>query len=80
MPLALQNRALFEREKKGKKGPDKGRKRGSQQRAGGKKGKKGRVKTDQSTKIFPAKSKRGLEEGDGTENVINCRDFCRKLS
>ena len=29
---------------------------------------------------FPAKSKRGREEGDGTENVINCRDVCRKLS
>ena len=28
----------------------------------------------------PAKSKRGREEGDGTENVINCRDVCRKLS
>ena len=27
----------------------------------------------------PAKSKRGREEGDGTENVINCRDVCRKL-
>ena len=26
------------------------------------------------------KSKRGREEGDGTENVINCRDVCRKLS
>ena len=23
---------------------------------------------------------RGREEGDGTENVINCRDVCRKLS
>ena len=29
---------------------------------------------------LPAKSKRGREEGDGTENVINCRDVCRKLS
>ena len=29
---------------------------------------------------YPAKSKRGREEGDGTENVINCRDVCRKLS
>ena len=29
---------------------------------------------------LPAKSKRGWEEGDGTENVINCRDVCRKLS
>ena len=28
----------------------------------------------------PAKSKRGREEGDRTENVINCRDVCRKLS
>ena len=28
----------------------------------------------------PVKSKRGREEGDGTENVINCRDACRKLS
>ena len=28
---------------------------------------------------MPAKSKRGREEGDGTENVINCRDFCRSL-
>ena len=28
----------------------------------------------------PAKSKRGREEGDGTENVINCRDACRKVS
>ena len=28
----------------------------------------------------PAKSKRGREEGDGTENVINCRDVCHKLS
>ena len=28
---------------------------------------------------FPAKSKRGREEGDGTENVINCRDVCRTL-
>ena len=28
----------------------------------------------------PAKSKRGREEGDGTENVINCRDVCRKSS
>ena len=28
----------------------------------------------------PAKSKRGREEGDGTGNVINCRDVCRKLS
>ena len=28
----------------------------------------------------PAKSKRGWEEGDGTEYVINCRDVCRKLS
>ena len=27
-----------------------------------------------------AKSKRGRREGDGTENVINCRDVCRKLS
>ena len=26
----------------------------------------------------PAKSKRGWEEGDGTENVINCRDVCQK--
>ena len=25
-------------------------------------------------------AKRGREEGDGTENVINCRDVCRKLS
>ena len=23
--------------------------------------------------VLPAKSKRGREEGDGTENVINCR-------
>ena len=23
---------------------------------------------------------KGREEGDGTENVINCRDVCRKLS
>ena len=23
--------------------------------------------------LIPAKSKRGREEGDGTENVINCR-------
>ena len=30
--------------------------------------------------FIPAKSKRGREEGDGTENVINCRDVCRKLS
>ena len=30
--------------------------------------------------LYPAKSKRGREEGDGTENVINCRDVCRKLS
>ena len=30
--------------------------------------------------VTPAKSKRGREEGDGTENVINCRDVCRKLS
>ena len=29
---------------------------------------------------IPAKSKSGREEGDGTENVINCRDVCRKLS
>ena len=27
-----------------------------------------------------AKSKRGRREGDGTENVVNCRDVCRKLS
>ena len=30
--------------------------------------------------LQPAKSKKGREEGDGTENVINCRDVCRKLS
>ena len=30
--------------------------------------------------LLPVKSKRGREEGDGTENVINCRDICRKLS
>ena len=30
--------------------------------------------------FYPVKSKRGREEGDGTENVINCRDVCRKLS
>ena len=28
----------------------------------------------------PAKPKRGQEEGDRTENVINCCDVCRKLS
>ena len=31
---------------------------------------------------YPAKSKRGREEGDGTENVINCRDVvanCRDI-
>ena len=30
--------------------------------------------------LEPAKSKRGREEGDGTENGINCRDVCHKLS
>ena len=35
---------------------------------------------DVLVRLKPAKSKRGREEGDGTENVINCRDVCRKLS
>ena len=38
VPLALQNRALFEEEKRAKKGLEKGRKRGGQQR--GQEGKK----------------------------------------
>ena len=29
--------------------------------------------------IMPAKSKRGREEEDGTENVMNCRDVCLAL-
>ena len=40
---------------------------------------KGGVGTHQII-LKPAKSKRGRQEGDGTENVINCRDVCRKLS
>ena len=33
-----------------------------------------------SVRVQPAKSKRGREEGDWTENIINCRDVCRKSS
>ena len=45
VPFALQNRALFEGEKRVKSSREKGGKRGGQQR--GQKGKKGRVKTGQ---------------------------------
>ena len=49
VPLALQNRALFEG-RKGRKGAEKGRKRGGQQRE--QKGKQGRAKTGQKLKGF----------------------------
>ena len=45
VPFALQNRALFEAEKRAKRCREKGRKRGGQQR--GQKGKKDAWKTDQ---------------------------------
>ena len=43
-----------------------------QEQAGGQKGFHAFTLELRTTLLYPAKAKRGREEGDGTENVINC--------